>query len=109
MLKHLKERNIQLGIICIVCLSILAGQLAYLTVEKGDELYAQSLVKRSRTETQGHRGNIVDRYGIPVAVNRQIYTVQLDRQQLPSSHEEVNDILLRMLKLFIRMVIRTHY
>ena len=72
MLKHLKERNIQLGIICIVCLSILAGQLAYLTVEKGDELYAQSLVKKeSRTETQrAQGGNIVDRYGIPVAVNK---------------------------------------
>lgn len=103
MLKHLKERNIQLGMICLICLSILAGQLAYLTVEKGDELYAQSLVKkRVELKLKGTRGNIVDRYGIPVAVNRQIYTVQLDRQQLPSSHEEVNDILLQMLEIIYK-------
>ena len=46
MLKKLKERNIQFAIICVICLCILAGQLAYLTVAKGDELYAESLKKQ---------------------------------------------------------------
>ena len=100
MLKKLKERNIQFGIICMICLSILVGQLAYLTVEKGDELYAQSLKKqRVELKLKGTRGNIVDRYGIPVATNRQIYSVQLDRQQIPSDHDELNSIILRMLEI----------
>ncbi|HZJ57048.1 MAG TPA: penicillin-binding transpeptidase domain-containing protein [Clostridia bacterium] len=103
MLKHLKERNIQFGIICIICLSVLAGQLAYLTVEKGDELYAKSLVKkRVELKLKGTRGNIVDRYGIPVAVNRQIYTVQLDRQLLPSNHGDLNNIILQMLEIIYK-------
>lgn len=100
MIKNLKDRKVQFGIICIICLSILAGQLAYLTVQKGDELYAESLVKkRVELNLKGTRGNVVDRYGIPVAVNRQIYTVQLDRQQIPSDHDKVNDILLQMLEI----------
>ncbi|HZJ83813.1 MAG TPA: penicillin-binding transpeptidase domain-containing protein, partial [Clostridia bacterium] len=99
MLKHLKDRNVQFGIICILCLSILAGQLAYLTVEKGDELYEKSLMKkRVEVNLKGTRGNILDRHGIPLAINRQIYTLQLDRQQIPSSHEEINGILLQMLE-----------
>lgn len=100
MLKKLKERNIQFGIICIICLSILAGQLAYLTVEKGDQLYAESLKKqRVELKLKGTRGNIVDRYGIPVATNRQIYLVQLDRQQIPSDHGELNNIILEILEI----------
>lgn len=100
MLEKLKDRNIQLGIICIICLSILAGQLAYLTVEKGDQLYAESLAKkRVELKLKGTRGNITDRHGIPVAVNRQIFKVQLDRQQIPSDHNELNNILLRMLEI----------
>ncbi len=103
MLKKLKERNIQFAIICIICLSILAGQLAYLTVAKGDELYAESLKKqRVELKLKGTRGIIVDRYGIPVATNRQIYSVQLDRQQLPSDHEELNNVILRMLEIIYR-------
>lgn len=100
MLKKLKDRNIQFAIICIICLAVLAGQLAYLTVAKGDELYAESLKKqRVELKLKGTRGNIVDRYGIPVAINRQIYSVQLDRQQLPSDHDELNNVILRMLEI----------
>ena len=100
MLKKLKERNIQFAIICLLCLSVLAGQLAYLTVEKGDELYAQSLKKqRVELKLKGTRGNIVDRYGIPLANNRQIYSVQLDRQLIPSGHDDLNNIILQMLEI----------
>ena len=100
MLKKLKERNIQFAIICVICLCILAGQLAYLTVAKGDELYAESLKKQSvELKLKGTRGIIVDRYGIPVATNKQIYSVQLDRQQLPSDHEKLNNVILRMLEI----------
>lgn len=103
MLKTLKDRNVQLGIICVICLSILAGQLAYLTVEKGDQLYAESLIKqRVELRLNGTRGMILDRYGIPVATNRQIYKLQLDRQQIPSSHDELNQILLNMLEIIYK-------
>ncbi|NLJ41729.1 MAG: hypothetical protein GX352_09025 [Clostridiales bacterium] len=103
MLKALKERNIQLGIICIICLAVLAGQLAYLTVEKGDELYAASLSKqRVELKLKGTRGSITDRYGIAMTNNNQIYKLQMNRQQIPSDHEEVNEILLRMLEIIYK-------
>jgi len=100
LLKKLKSRFVQFGILCVIGFSILAFQLSYLTVEKGEELYAESLSRqRVELKLRGNRGNIVDRYGIPVAVNRQIYAVQLNRQKFPTDHEQINNTLYRLLTI----------
>ena len=103
LLEKLKNRYVQFAIICTIGFSILAFQLSYLTVEKGEELYAESL-NRQRVELKlrGNRGNILDRYGIPVAVNNQIYAVQLNRRQFPTDHEEINNVLLKFLDIIYK-------
>ena len=72
-------------------------------MEKGEELYAESL-NRQRVELKlrGNRGNILDRYRIPVAVNNQIYAVQLNRRQFPTDHEEINNVLLKFLDIIYK-------
>lgn len=103
LLEKLKNRYVQFAIICTIGFSILAFQLSYLTVEKGEELYAESL-NRQRVELKlrGNRGNILDRYGIPVAVNNQIYAVQLNRRQFPTDHGEINNVLLKFLDIIYK-------
>ena len=103
LLEKLKNRYVQFGIICITGFSILAFQLSYLTVEKGEELYAESL-NRQRVELKlrGNRGNILDRNGIPVAVNTQIYAIQLNRRQFPTDHQEINNVLYKLLTIIYK-------
>lgn len=103
LLEKLKNRYVQFGIICTIGFSILAFQLSYLTVEKGEELYAESL-NRQRVELKlrGNRGNILDRYGIPVAVNNQIYAIQLNRRQFPTDHQDINNTLHRLLTIIYK-------
>ena len=94
------NRHVLFSIICVVIFSVLGVQLAYLTVDQGEYYYAQSL-ERERVELtlDGSRGRILDRNGVPMAVNTQIYVVEIDRQRMPSDPEELNRVLLRTLSI----------
>lgn len=94
------NRYVLFAIICIAIFSGLAVQLANLTVEQGEYYYAQSL-ERERVELilDGSRGRILDRNGVPMAINTQIYVVEIDRQRMPSDQNELNQVLLRTLSI----------
>ena len=64
------------------------------TVDMG-EYYYQIAQERKKIEVtlRGVRGNILDRNGIPLAVNRQIYVAQVDRRWLPANGVQINEIL----------------
>lgn len=49
-------------------------------------------------ETDAPRGLIFDRYGKPIAVNKPIYVLNID-QGVPMSNDDMNDMLLRLIKL----------
>lgn len=94
------NRYILFSIVCIVIFGILAAQLAYLTVEQGEYYYAQSLDKeRVELRLNGSRGRILDRNGVPMAINTQIYVAQIDRQRMPTDQEELNRVLARTLSI----------
>lgn len=96
--KILKSRYFQFGVITVLLFAALAVRLAYLTVEHGQAYYAMAQEKkRIELTLRGSRGNILDRNGIPLAVNRQIYVAQVDRQWLPSTHDKINELLERLI------------
>lgn len=51
-----------------------------------------------KIETDAPRGLILDRYGRPVAMNQPMYVLNVD-QGVPMSDEEMNDMLLRLIRL----------
>ena len=58
------------------------GQLAYITVKMGDTYYTLSMERKSvELLLKGSRGNILDRNGIPMAMNKQIFVVELARKE----------------------------
>jgi len=78
MLKILKNRYFLFGVICVIGFTILLGQLAYITVKMGDTYYTLSMERKSvELLLKGSRGNILDRNGIPMAMNKQIFVVEL--------------------------------
>jgi|CZCB01.1.fsa_nt_gi penicillin-binding protein 2 len=94
MLKILKNRYFLFGVICVIGFTILLGQLAYITVKMGDTYYTLSMERKSvELLLKGSRGNILDRNGIPMAMNKQIFVVELARERIPSKDEELNQLL----------------
>jgi|GEM_PF-402982 len=94
------NRHVLFAIICIVIFGVLIAQLAYLTVDQGDYYYGQSL-ERERVEMtlDGSRGRILDRNGVPMAVNTQIYVVEIDRQRMPADQDALNGMLKHTLSI----------
>lgn len=93
-IKLIKNRYFVFGVLITILFCMLGFRLAYLTVDMGEHYY-QIAQERKKIEVtlKGERGNILDRNGIPLAVNRQIYVAQVDRSWLPVSGEEINAIL----------------
>ena len=93
-IKLVKSRYFIFSLLIIVLFSMLGFRLAYLTVDMGEHYYhiAQER-KKIEVTLKGARGNILDRNGIPLAVNRQIYVAQVDRRWLPAKDQEINSIL----------------
>ncbi|NLX69696.1 MAG: hypothetical protein GX024_02160 [Clostridiales bacterium] len=100
MFKLLKNRYFLLGLICVIGFTILLGQLAYITVKMGDTYYTLSMERKSvELLLKGSRGNILDRNGIPMAVNKQIFVVELARERIPTKDNELNQLLYDIIKI----------
>ncbi|HOB20586.1 MAG TPA: penicillin-binding transpeptidase domain-containing protein, partial [Candidatus Atribacteria bacterium] len=94
LLKIIKSRFFIFGVVITLMFSVLGFRLAYLTVEMGEAYYNKAQeTKMINVTLRGERGLILDRDGIPLAVNRQSYAVQVDRQWLPAKDEEINEVL----------------
>lgn len=98
--KKFKNRFFVFEIICMILFGVLFIRLADLTIDKGEAYYAISQERKTVELTlRGMRGNILDRNGIPMAVNKQIYVVYLDNQHLPKDGEKLNGMLANLVEL----------
>lgn len=94
-----KDRFNITGMIFILIASALVIQLVNLQVIQGAEYDEKSQYKLlSDRNIPAPRGNIEDRYGVPIAVNRQGFMVQIVDTRMNQS--DFNDMLLRLIKIF---------
>lgn len=99
MMEKLKDRYNILAISFILFGIIIISQLVNLQIIHGSDYDEQSqrrLLKERKVSAP--RGNIVDRYGVPIAVNRQGFTVQIVDAKL--KNDELNDMLLKLVNVF---------
>lgn len=95
-----KNRFFVYNLICIIIFCMFLFRLSDLTIDKGEVYYAISQERKTVELTlRGARGNILDRNGIPMAVNKQIYVVQLDSRKLPAKPEQLNEMLADLVQL----------
>ncbi|MBM7583064.1 penicillin-binding protein 2 [Caldicoprobacter guelmensis] len=100
MLKWFKNRFFLFGLICTLGFTTLLFRLAYLTVELGETYYALSMERKSvEIPLKGSRGNILDRNGIPMATNKQMFVVELDKQRMPTGDKQLNDLIYRVISI----------
>lgn len=98
--KKLKRRYFIYEFICILVFCALFIRLADLTIDKGEAYYTISQERKTVELTlRGVRGNILDRNGIPMAINKQIYVVELDNRRLPGKTDELNEMLASLIEL----------
>lgn len=74
-------------------LTLLGGRLAYLQIKEGDKY--KTLAQNNRINVRlilPSRGMIVDRYGVPLAVNKQDFQVQLIPDQVENLKKTLNDL-----------------
>ncbi len=101
-LKILKSRYFIFGVIITLFFAALGFRLFYLTVERGEYYYIKAQERKMTEMTlRGERGNIYDRNGIPLAVNKQSYIIQVDRQWLPTKDEDRNRVLGEAVKIIL--------
>lgn len=96
--KKLRDRFIIMSVIFILFGSLLVYQLVNLQLIAGTENFEKSqnrLLSDRRIPAQ--RGNILDRYGVPLATSRQGYSVQIVKANLKAA--DLNSMLLKLAKL----------
>lgn len=99
-IKLIQNRFFIFSLIITFMFGLLGFRLAYLTVDMGEHYYNMAQErKRIQVTLKGARGDILDRNGIPLAVNRQIHVAQVDRRWLPADGEEINDILMKAIEI----------
>lgn len=98
MRERLKDRYTIIAIIIIFISSILVYQLAELQIVKGQYYDEQSQRKLlNKRKIIAPRGKITDRNGIPIAVNRMGFNVQVVNRE--SDTAKFNDMLFSLIKL----------
>ena len=98
MKRFFKDRHTIVSIVLVLIFAVIIYQLANLQLVQGENYYTQSQVYNLRTSTIfAERGNIVDRYGVPIAVNSTSYYLTLMNAGKPS--EEMNDMVYKLIKI----------
>ncbi len=93
-----KDRHAIVSIILILVFSVIVYQLANLQLVQGENYYTQSQVLNLRSRTiLAERGNVLDRYGVPIAVNSTSYCLMLVDTGKPS--EELNTMMYKLVKI----------
>ncbi len=78
-----------------IFLFIIIFRLFNLQIVEGERYIADSQKKTLKeVDIEASRGKILDRYGVPIAVNRQGYAVYIAKTDISTS--EMNDMLLRL-------------
>ncbi len=94
-----KKRYISIFVAIGVIVVIFLCRLVYLQIIKGDEYSSQSEKKVYRTTSvKAPRGQILDRYGRELVVNRQGFSVVFDKSLISTS--DLNDVILNTIEIF---------
>ena len=98
--KLFKSRYRQIVAIVLILMTILAVRLFVVTVVKHDEWSDKASEQNTKIlYTSAPRGNIYDRYGRPLAVSKQIFTVNFNVSSLDT--EEINDAAYKLVNVLI--------
>ncbi len=90
-----KDRHTIVSIVLVVIFAVIVYQLADIQLVQGENYYTQSQVYNLRSRTiLAERGNILDRYGVPIAVNSTSYYLML--MDTGKSSEELNDMMYKL-------------
>ncbi|MDD3202651.1 MAG: hypothetical protein PHZ05_02730, partial [Pygmaiobacter massiliensis] len=96
---HLKHRAVALLLALTFVFGIFSLKLFQLQVVDGEEYYDKATSTTLITlPVTAARGEIVDRYGRPIATNRQAYNVRLVKAMLPD--ETLNETLVALIQIF---------
>ncbi|MBP0963381.1 MAG: penicillin-binding protein [Oscillospiraceae bacterium] len=99
MKKRLMYRIIVLGVVVLVVFMGYLYRLMQMQIAQGAEYLAQAEAGTVRQQViKAARGEIVDRYGRPMGVNRSGYNIVLDGAYLPKQ-TEANRVVLRLMQL----------
>lgn len=94
-----KDRYIILSITIVLIFAVIVYQLANLQLIQGESFYTQSQVRNLRSRTiLAERGSILDRYGVPIAVNSTSYSLQI--MDTGAKPEALNEMMYKVLKIF---------
>ncbi len=98
MKQFFKDRYVIIGIMIVVVFAAITYQLANIQLIQGQNYFTQSQVHNLRSSTiLAERGDILDRYGVPIAVNSTSYYLML--MNTGKSAEEFNEILYKIIKI----------
>ena len=101
--KKLAIRRIVLPCILVAFIAVFVGVLIKVQLIDGDEYAgAVNTATQSTVPIKAARGEIVDRNGKPIVVNRQGYSIIFDYSYFPSKKEnnERNSIIISLIRLF---------
>ena len=99
MRKKLMFRMLALGMVVLVVFMGYLYRLMQMQIAQGDEYLAQAEAGTVRQQViKAARGEIVDRYGRPMGVNRSGYNIVLDGAYL-TKQTEANQVILRVMQL----------
>ncbi len=92
-------RTLSLFLIVLLIFATYSLRLMQLQLVEGDNYYAQTQKRTQRTVTvPAARGEIVDRNGRPLVVNRSCYNIVFDGATMPKRMQ--NEIILTLTKIF---------
>lgn len=99
MKEFLKNRYNILGLFLILSFAAILFRLFDMQIVNGEsyDLESQRRILNNKKIT-APRGNIVDRNGIPIAVNRMGYNIQITKTSLKD--KDLNEMLLNLMKVF---------
>ncbi|NJD03214.1 MAG: penicillin-binding protein 2, partial [Ruminiclostridium sp.] len=99
----LNNRYLMLGICFIIFFFIIVIRLVNLQIVEGEKynIDSQSRVLKESTVT-APRGKIMDRYGVPIAVNRQGFTVKIVKTDTGNdiNNDKLNEMLYKLAGIF---------
>lgn len=98
MKQFFKDRFNIVAILVVLVFSVIVYQLANLQLIQGESYFTQSQTVNLQARTiLAERGNILDRYGVPIAVNSSSYYLML--MNTSKTTDELNEILNKIVKI----------
>jgi len=99
MKERLKDRYFLIGVFFVFFAAVIVFQLAKLQIVNGKKYYENSrYIALKERKIVAPRGKITDRNMVPIAVNRQGFTVHIVKTDI--SNNEFNEMVLNLVKIF---------